>query len=250
MPLSFLTVLIFSLGFFISKTGAQKYHAIRVVDNSTKRGVPLVTLRTTNDLTFVTDSNGYVAFYEEYLMNQPIWFYVESPGYQHDEIWGMKGKIVTTTPGATTTLYLKRNNTAVRLYRLTGAGIYRDSSLLGLETPIRNPLINSGVLGLDSTISAIYKNKIYWFWGDTNRASFPLGNFHVTGATSDLVHNGGLDPNIGVNFDYFQMIQFNHNAINFKIQKMFFGFNLQEMIVNLPNRIKELTMLIYIKIQF
>ena len=31
-----------------------------------------------------------------------------------------------------------------------------------------------------------YRGKIHWFWGDTNRPDYPLGNFHVPGATSEL----------------------------------------------------------------
>ncbi|UCD30546.1 MAG: hypothetical protein JSV03_08790, partial [Planctomycetota bacterium] len=33
--------------------------------------------------------------------------------------------------------------------------------------------------------------------------SYPLGNFHMSGATSQLPGNGGLDPEVGVNLTYF-----------------------------------------------
>jgi hypothetical protein len=49
----------------------------------------------------------------------------------------------------------------------------------------------------------VYRGKIYWFWGDTNRISYPLGSFGTTGATSPLPGQGGLDPAVGVNFQYF-----------------------------------------------
>ena len=39
--------------------------------------------------------------------------------------------------------------------------------------------------------------QIHWFWGDTNRPGYPLGNFHVPGATSQLPAAGGLDPGVG-----------------------------------------------------
>ncbi len=45
--------------------------------------------------------------------------------------------------------------------------------------------------------------KIYWFWGDTNRPDYPLGNFHVPGATSELPGHGGLEPEQGVDLSYF-----------------------------------------------
>ena len=46
------------------------------------------------------------------------------------------------------------------------------------------------------------RGKLHWFWGDTNRPSYPLGNFHVPFATSLLPGEGGLDPVLGVNFTY------------------------------------------------
>jgi hypothetical protein len=49
----------------------------------------------------------------------------------------------------------------------------------------------------------VYQGKIFWFWGDTNRPDYPLGNFHVPGATSDRPGQGGLEPETGVNLSYF-----------------------------------------------
>ncbi|HQH73793.1 MAG TPA: hypothetical protein PK360_17085, partial [bacterium] len=60
---------------------------------------------------------------------------------------------------------------AERLYRITGAGIYRDSVLTSAPVPLREPVLNGGVLGQDSVLPALYHGRIYWFWGDTNRAS-------------------------------------------------------------------------------
>ena len=45
-----------------------KYFKIQVVDRQTGRGVPLVELRTTNNIRYFTDSHGIVAFYEPGLM--------------------------------------------------------------------------------------------------------------------------------------------------------------------------------------
>ncbi|MCH2383344.1 MAG: hypothetical protein MK290_11600, partial [Pedosphaera sp.] len=54
------------------------WFAIRVVDEETGRGVPLVELETVNHLRFCTDSNGTVAFREPGLMNRQIFFHVRS----------------------------------------------------------------------------------------------------------------------------------------------------------------------------
>ena len=99
---------------------------------------------------------------------------------------------------------VRRVNLAERIYRVTGAGIYRDSVLAGLQAPIKEPLLNAGVLGQDSVLTAVYKDKLYWFWGDTSRAGFPLGNYQTTGATSDLPGRGGPDPDLGVDLIYFR----------------------------------------------
>ena len=47
-------------------------------------------------------------------------------------------------------------------------------------------MLNAQVFGSDSVMNAVYRGKLYWFWGDTNRPAYPLGNFHVPGATSEL----------------------------------------------------------------
>ena len=59
------------------------------------------------------------------------------------------------------------------------------------------------MFGQDSVVNTVYHGKIHWFWGDTNRPDYPLGNFHVPGATSDLPGQGGLDPDVGVDLSYF-----------------------------------------------
>ena len=177
--------------------------AIRVVDAETGRGVPLVELETVNHLRFYTDSNGTVAFREPGLMGRQIFFHVRSHGYEYPkDSFGYRGVRLKTTPGTEAVLKLKRLNIAERLYRVTGAGIYRDSRLLGRSAPIKQPLLNGSVFGSDSVVTAIYRGKLHWFWGDTNRPSYPLGNFHVPFATSLLPGVGGLDPGLGVNLTY------------------------------------------------
>ena len=177
--------------------------AIRVVDAETGRGVPLVELETVNHLRFYTDSNGTVAFREPGLMDRQIVFHVRSHGYEYPkDSFGYSGVRLKTTPGTEAVLKLKRLNIAERLYRVTGAGIYRDSRLLGRSASIERPLLNGAVFGSDSVVTAIYRGSLHWFWGDTDRPSYPLGNFHVPFATSLLPGQGGLDPGLGVNLTY------------------------------------------------
>jgi hypothetical protein len=167
--------------------------------------VPLVELSTVNGIRYVTDSNGLVAFDEPGLLGQKVFFNVKSHGYEfHADGFGFRGTAVDTKPGGKVRLEIDRKNIAERLYRITGAGIYRDSVLTGRPAPIEEPLINAQVLGSDSVLTAVFQGKLFWFWGDTNRPAYPLGNFHTTGATSMLPENGGLDPSRGVNLNYFR----------------------------------------------
>ena len=184
--------------------GPDKYFKIEVVDGQTGRGVPLVELRSVNNLRYLTDSNGIVAFFEPGLMDRRVFFHVQSHGYRFPKDgFGYRGKALQTSCGGNATLKIERINVAQRLYRVTGAGIYRDSVLVGHAVPTRRPLINALVLGQDSVLTAVCRGKVYWFWGDTNRPGYPLGNFHAPGATSELPANGGLDPEVGVDLAYF-----------------------------------------------
>jgi len=182
----------------------NQYFTIQVVDQQTGRAVPLVELETVNNIRQLTDSNGIVAFFEPGLMDKRVFFYVRSHGYEFPKDgFGFRGKALEVTPGGSAKLQIKRINIAERLYRVTGGGIYRDSVLVGHPVPTEKPLINGLVLGQDSVMTAVYRGKIYWFWGDTNRPGYPLGNFHMPGATSDLPGQGGLDSEAGVNLAYF-----------------------------------------------
>jgi hypothetical protein len=183
---------------------AGKYFKITVVDEQTGRGVPLVELRTVNGLRLWTDSNGVAAFYEPGLMDQSVFFHVSSHGYEFPKDgFGYCGKALKTAPGAAAVLKVKRLNVAERLYRVTGGGIYADSLLVGEKAPTEQPALNAQVLGSDSVLSTVYKGRAYWFWGDTNRPAYPLGNFHVPGATSRLPKDNGLAPESGIDLTYF-----------------------------------------------
>ncbi|PYM12599.1 MAG: hypothetical protein DME18_11005, partial [Verrucomicrobia bacterium] len=196
-----------AIGLFFAVTAhpaGQDLFRITVVDDQTGRGVPLVELRTVNNISLWTDSNGIIAFDEPGLMGQEVYFHIKSHGYEYPKDgFGNRGVKLKPTRGGSAVIKIKRINIAERLYRVTGQGIYRDSVLAGQPVPLKEPALNARVTGQDTVIATPYRGKIYWFWGDTERASYPLGNFAASGATSEFPGLGGLDPGLGVNLTYF-----------------------------------------------
>lgn len=182
----------------------DEYFGIRVVDEQTGRGVPLVELETVNHLCWVTDSGGWVAIHEPELMGQTVYFFIRSHGYVFPQDgFRFAGVALPVRAGHRVTVQIKRVNVAERLYRMTGEGIYRDSALLGETTPLAKPPGQGLVAGQDSAFAEPYRGKIYWFWGDTSRLRYPLGHFWMAGAISELPTRGGLDPSQGVDLTYF-----------------------------------------------
>ena len=181
---------------------ASTYFGIEVVDEQTLRGVPMVELQTTSGTCYYTDSNGLVAFYEPGLMDQKVWFAISAHGYEFaPDGFGLRGVALQTRPGEIKRLKIKRLNIAERLYRITGQGIYRDTVLLGRRPPIADPLLNGLVTGQDGILTAIYKGRLYWLYGDTARLGYGLGNFAMSGATTELPDR--IDPSVGINLKYF-----------------------------------------------
>ena len=191
---------------FTPPAAAEQPHwfGIQVVDGDTGRGVPMVELRTTNSIVLHTDSAGWAAFHEPGLMDTAVFFHVEADGYEHAEDgFGYRGVRLHAAPGETAEVTVRRTQAAERLYRLTGAGVYRDSVLLGREVPLAEPLLNGRVMGQDSANAVVHNGKLYWFWGDTGRPEYPLGNYDASGAVADLPEDGGLPPAEGVDYRYF-----------------------------------------------
>src|SRR4051812_35592151 len=105
----------------------DKPFAITVVDARTGRGVPLIELKTVHGVGLGPDSHGVPAFREPGLMDQTVFFHVAGHGYEFPKDgFGLRGKKVDVTPGGSVTLKVDRVNIAERLYRVTGAGTYRD----------------------------------------------------------------------------------------------------------------------------
>jgi hypothetical protein len=181
---------------------ASAYFGIHFVDDQTGRGVPLMEARTVDDIALHSDSGGWVAFHEPGLMKREVFFTIRGPGYEYPQDgFGYRGVRLTTTPGTTATVKVKRTNIAERLYRVTGQGIYRDTGLLGLPAPLATTDL---VLGQDSVQAVPYRGQVFWLWGDTNLAHYPLGNFHTTAATSPLPGSDGFQPDLGVPFTYYR----------------------------------------------
>lgn len=178
--------------------------AIEVIDEATGRGVPLIRLETVNSVRYYTDSGGIAAIDDPDLAGRDVFFSVSGDGYDFPaDGFGIKGKRFRIEPGTVATIKVQRKNIAERLYRITGGGIYRDTVEIGRRPPIRQPLLNANVFGQDSVQNAVYQGRLFWLWGDTMRPSYPLGNYAMSGATSALPGKGGLDPDHGVDLDYF-----------------------------------------------
>ncbi|MFB6146760.1 MAG: hypothetical protein ABEJ08_03655 [Halobacteriaceae archaeon] len=196
---------------------------VRAVESEGRHGLPLVEFvladasaavdpasvpverairETRPDVTYaVSDSAGRVALRvgaaaAPLLDADRLAYHARSHGYEST------AGVLSVGPGGGAVVELDPTNVARRLYRKTGQGIYRDSVQLGYEAPIRDPLLDSEVVGLDSVRAVPYGGAIYWFYGDTERLSYPLGNFQSTGATSRPPPAGGLDPAAGIEQTY------------------------------------------------
>ena len=178
---------------------------VEVVDRATGRGVPLVELETTGGIRYVTDSAGVVAFDEVGLLGERVWLTVRSHGYTHPKDgFGRAGVVLATEPGGRARVVLDRVNITERLYRVTGQGIYRDTVLTGGKSPLKRPVLNGRVIGSDSVLAIPFGDRVLWFWGDTHRVRHHLGLFETAGAWSALPGDGGLDPSVGVDLNYFK----------------------------------------------
>ncbi len=199
----FLRGFILALATLISAHAAPAaWFAIHVVDEQTGRGVPLVSLTTTNAITHVTDSAGWIAFNEPGLMEREVYFSVSAPGnVVPKDGFGFSGLRLTPKLGKMVEVKMMRLNIAERLYRVTGQGIYRDSELLGIACPLPKANFNA-TMGQDSVQALPWQGRLFWLWGDTNLAHYPLGNFHTTCAWSDLTDKGGLSAAEGVHLEY------------------------------------------------
>ena len=176
-------IAVFALA-FTSASGAETPFFITVRDEASDRPVPLVELQTNDQVRYVTDNLGVVAIADPELLGQEVFFDVKSHGYEFPaDGFGMTGKRIKLIRGGRAEIKITRTNIAERMYRITGGGRFVHSNRVGLEIPPFQQGLRAGVLGCDSVLNAIYEGRLFWIWGDTKRLSYPLGNFHATGAT-------------------------------------------------------------------
>jgi hypothetical protein len=173
---------------------------ITVVEKGTGWPVPMVELTTVHNVVFVADNAGRIAFDLPELMGQETWFAVESDGYEVPaDKYGRRGVRLTPAPGKTLTVEVSRTSIAKRLGRITGAGLFGESQKLGLETDWKE----SGILGCDSVLNAVHDGRMFWAWGDTNVAGYPLGIFDTTSAMTPIQPLASFEPPLRLKLDYF-----------------------------------------------
>ena len=173
---------------------------IEVVERGTSWPVPLVELRTTHQVRFVTDNAGVIAFDLPELMGRETWFDVVGHGFEiPKDGFGYLGIRLTPESGKTLRIEVVRTIPARRLGRITGAGLFAESQKLGAERDWRD----AGVLGCDSVQNTVHRGRLFWLWGDTTLARYPLGIFDGTSATTPVQPLTSFEPPVRLKLDYF-----------------------------------------------
>ncbi|NND05297.1 MAG: hypothetical protein HKN87_02865 [Saprospiraceae bacterium] len=176
---------------------------IRIVDENTGQGIPMVALETLHSVVYHTDNSGYIAFYEPGLMKQKLYAQLSSAGYRYtQDQFGKQGVVLDLAGGRDTILSMTRTNLAERLCRLTGTGKYVHQRALGLKVPQASAAPKGGILGQDSNLAAKYKGKVLWIWGDSFLPQSYYGNFSVSGAWSSLPSTDSWSAKEGINYQY------------------------------------------------
>ncbi len=173
---------------------------IEVVDQENGWPVPLVQLRTTHSLLFVTDNAGVIALDAPELMGREVWFDVLGHGYEvKKDGFGMRGVRLKPEPGKTLKVEVNRTIVAKRLGRLTGAGLFAESQKTGRDLDWRD----ADTVGSDSVLNAVHRGKMFWAWGDTTVPNYPLGLFDTPSATTAIQPLSFFEPPLKLKFDYF-----------------------------------------------
>jgi hypothetical protein len=174
---------------------------VEVRDAESGWPVPLVELRTTNHQRFVSDNAGLIALDAPEMMGVETWFDVIGHGYGvARDGFGYAGVRLTPQPGVTLAVEVRRELPARRIGRLTGAGLFAESQRLGERADWRE----SGITGCDSVQNAMLGGRLFWLWGDTLVARYPLGLFHMPGAMTEALPWKSLEPPLEPVFDYFR----------------------------------------------
>lgn len=173
---------------------------IEVVDQENGWPVPLAELTTVHHEKWVTDNAGVAAIDSPGLFGREVWFHIRSHGYKiKADGFGMRGKRIQVEPGGTVRIEIERVNIAKRIGRLTGVGLFSESQKMGDHLDWQD----GPVVGCDSVQTAVHNGRLQWLWGDTSLANYPLGEFHSTGATTDLKPLQSFEPPLKMKLDYF-----------------------------------------------
>lgn len=173
---------------------------IEIVEKGSGWPVPLVELRTTHNVRFVTDNAGVIAFDLPELMGVDTWFSVVGHGYEAPKDgFGMIGFRLRPEPGKTLRAEVRRTIAAKRLGRITGGGLFAESQKLGAE----RQTVESGILGCDSIQNAVHRGRLFWAWGDTVKPGYPLGIFDMSSATTDIQPLESFEPPLRLKLKYF-----------------------------------------------
>lgn len=177
---------------------------IEIIEHGSGWPVPLVELRTTHHLRFVSDNAGLIAMDAPELMGVETWFEVIGHGYEvNADGFGMRGVRLTPEPGKTLRVKVDRTIVARRIGRLTGSGLFAESKKLGGEQGWRD----AALVGCDSVQTAVHRGRMFWLWGDTTLARYPLGVFDSTSATTGLEPFTSFEPPLRPLFEYFKDAQ-------------------------------------------
>ena len=174
---------------------------ITILDAENDWPVPLVELRTVHHQRFLSDNAGVIAVDDPELMSREVWFTVRGHGYGvKKDGFGREGVRLTPSPGGEAVVRVQRQLPGKRLGRLTGAGLFAESQRFGeqLDWP------ESGIVGCDSVLTARHGDRLFWVWGDTLVAKYPLGLYHSSSATSSLRPLKQFEPPIRLPLEYFR----------------------------------------------
>jgi hypothetical protein len=184
----------------IGNAAAVEPCCVEIIDAENGWPVPLVELQTTHRLRFVSDNAGVIAMDAPELMHVDTWFHVRGHGYDVPrDGFGYAGVRLRPEPGKTLTVRVNRRLPAKRLGRLTGTGLFAESQKLGRYLQWRD----QAVFGCDSVQNVVHEGVLYWGWGDTTLADYPLGRFHMIGATTSTAPMKSFEPPIELRYDYF-----------------------------------------------
>jgi hypothetical protein len=190
-------------GFLVASPGAvaaTDAFRIEVVDKSGGWPVPLVELETVHGVKFVSDNAGLIAFDALESMGRETWCSLRGFGYGVPrDGFGLEGIRFTPRPGGRLRVLVERRIIARRLGRITGAGLFAESWKLGEE----QRETETGVVGCDSVQNAVHDGRLFWLWGDTSLAGYPLGIFDGTAASTSLRPLDRLEPPVRLRWDYY-----------------------------------------------